>query len=321
MNILLYILLGALALALLLILMSVIFSLVLIFTSFTRAKNADEAVKLSKEYIRSTLGEEKYLPISEGDAWLAEHKFEEHYITSRDGLRLCAHIYRNEKPMGRTAVLVHGYRSLPYFDFCGIMKFYYDNGFDIVLPFHRTHGKSEGRFITFGKLERYDIVDWVKYANSLLGEQPTLINGISMGCTTTLLAAALSDMPENIRFVIADCGYITPRAIFTDVLRSRFHLPSFPIIPIASVLCKWICGFGFDDFSTLDAVRSLPCPALFIHGEADDFVYIYNTRQNYDACTSDKTLITVPGAGHGLAYINDRERLGGEMRGVIERYF
>ena len=44
-------------------------------------------------------------------------------------------------------------------------------------------------------------------------------------------------------------------------------------------------------------------PIIFIHGEADDFVPCHMSIRSYEACTAPKTILTVPGAGHGLAYL------------------
>ena len=36
-----------------------------------------------------------------------------------------------------------------------------------------------------------------------------LLCGISMGCATTLMAAGL-DLPDNVKGIIADCGFTSP---------------------------------------------------------------------------------------------------------------
>ena len=48
-------------------------------------------------------------------------------------------------------------------------------------------------------------------------------------------------------------------------------------------------------------------PVIFFHGEADDFVPCYMSRENFDACPTRKMLVTIPGAGHGLSYPADKE--------------
>lgn len=257
----------------------------------------------------------------EGFCWAGTAPCEEWFLTSRDGLRLRARYYPAEVPCGRLAVLVHGYHSSGQNDFSGIFTFYHSRGFDILLPDQRTHGKSEGKYITFGARERYDIVDWVKLAVERKGPQSILLSGISMGCTTALLAAAEPDMPP-LRYVTADCGYTCPFSIFGDVLKAWYHLPAFPFLPIADRVCGLIAGFRFADFDTREAVKHLSCLVTFVHGEADDFVNICNSRENFAACTApQKELITVPGAGHGLSYVLDQPRIDDALERAIREYF
>jgi len=64
---------------------------------------------------------------------------------------------------------------------------------------------------------------------------------------------------------------------------------------------------GFD-YSTLDALKANSVPILFIHGAQDQFVPVDMTYQNYIACTAPKRLLIVPGAGHGVSYLVERNR-------------
>ena len=48
-------------------------------------------------------------------------------------------------------------------------------------------------------------------------------------------------------------------------------------------------------------------PVFFIHGTDDDFVPVEMTYENYKACASEKRLLIVPGAGHGMSYVLDKE--------------
>ena len=70
--------------------------------------------------------------------------------------------------------------------------------------------------------------------------------------------------------------------------------------------CRVREGFGFSDYSTIDAMtQNKDVPILFIHGDADDFVPWRMSLENYLACQAPKELWIVPGAGHGLAYVVD----------------
>jgi fermentation-respiration switch protein FrsA (DUF1100 family) len=181
--------------------------------------------------------------------------------------------------------------------------------------------ESEGKYITFGAFERYDIVDWCKYIDNFTNNTcEFILSGVSMGATTVLLAAAEPDMIK-LNYITADCGFTSPRRIFTDVFKQWYHLPPFPILNFASVICKKLAKFSFDEFTTLEAVKKLKAPVTFIHGEADAFVIPQNSRDAFDACTVEKQLITVEGAEHGLAYIKDREKVEKELSRIFNNYF
>lgn len=287
---------------------------------FKRVKDAEASIEKGIRHIESGGGNGS--AIRAGREWMLSQNVEHHYIISRDGLRLHGIFIPNkDEQFNRVAVLVHGYQGAPSFDFSAVAKFYFDNGFSLFLPDQRTHGESEGEYITFGSFERYDIVDWCKYIDNYTENKcEFILSGVSMGATTVLLAAAEPDMIK-LNYITADCGFTDPQRIFTDVFRQWYHLPSFPILNIARVICRDSAKFDFNEFSTLDAVKELPAPVTFIHGEADTFVIPQNSLDNYAACTGIKNIITVPGAAHGLSYIVEPELIEKELSSIFNNYF
>ena len=202
---------------------------------------------------------------------------------------------------------MHGYRAGGLTDFAGLYRFYHEQGYDLLVPFERSHGPSEGRYICFGVKERFDCRDWAEYAVRLAGEDCNLyLSGISMGCATVLMAAGLP-LPANVRAIIADCGFTSPKEILKTVLNRDYHLPAFPLMNLTELLTKWRAGFGYSDASTLDAMRNCRIPVLFIHGEKDTFVPVQMTLDNYMACSAPKELLIVPGAAHAAASLQDPE--------------
>jgi len=136
-------------------------------------------------------------------------------------------------------------------------------------------------------------------------EAPILLTGISMGATTVLMSAG-TPYDANVRGIIADCGFTSPWEIIASVVRGR-GLPIFPFVPLMSMWARIFAGFGFREYSTLEAVRRLQLPIFLAHGEADRFVPCHMTEKVYEACgSSDKTLLLVPDARHGAAYLVDR---------------
>ena len=63
----------------------------------------------------------------------------------------------------------HGYTSEGLNDYTSIAKFYLNQGFSLMVVDERAHGKSEGTYIGFGCLDRYDALQWMEYVVERLG--------------------------------------------------------------------------------------------------------------------------------------------------------
>ena len=262
----------------------------------------------------------KYAEVFAGScAALEKTPSEKVEIISRDGLKLRGEYFAN--PEGRGTVLMfHGFRSSPHADMAPIFGFYYSLGFSLLLPCQRAHCASEGRYITYSVKERYDCADWAKYINERFGSDlPMVLDGVSMGAST-VLASVSAGLPENVRCIVADCGFTSPAGIFKYVIKAYMHLPKFPLYYLFTAACKVFCGFSAKDYNTEEILKSCALPVLFVHGEDDPLVPCEMSRRNYEACASEKLLVTVPGAGHGESYLLDRERCEKARAEFIDRY-
>ena len=66
--------------------------------------------------------------------------------------------------------------------------------------------------------------------------------------------------------------------------------------------------FDLDETSAEEAIKECKVPAIFIHGEDDDFVPPEMSRKVYESCPTKKVFVTVPGAAHGTSYIVNPQR-------------
>ena len=126
-----------------------------------------------------------------------------------------------------------------------------------------------------------------------------------MGASTVLMAGGC-DLPPNVIGILADCGFTSARAIIRDIM-GRLHLPAGLLYPLIRLGARIFGGFRLEETSAIEMVKRCRVPVIFFHGEDDDFVPCYMSRENYEACPSRKKLVTVPNAGHGLSYPVDRE--------------
>lgn len=256
--------------------------------------------------------------VSAGHAFYDSLPKEDVWITSFDGLKLHGTLIRNGDGK-KLLIQAHGFRSSAKGSFAGSLRYFYGQGFTILLIDHRAHGQSEGKYITYGVLERVDLRDWVFCALEMLGEDIQIVlDGISMGATTVLMAGAL-DLPENVRGLIADSGFTSPYDIFVEVLARTFHAKPFPILPLCGLMAEMKANFGFKDATTLEAMAENEIPVLFVHGEEDDFVPIEMSEANFEACKGEKYFVRVPGAKHGCGYLVDRENCEQAMTAFFEK--
>lgn len=128
-----------------------------------------------------------------------------------------------------------------------------------------------------------------------------------MGATTVLMAAG-GPLPENVRGIMADCGFSSPWEIMAAVAKHRAHLPAFPMLYLVNFWCRLLAGFDGKEGSTVQAMARNRLPVFFAHGQADNFVPWAMTQAAYDAADCEKELLLVPGAGHGRSYLVDQER-------------
>lgn len=228
-------------------------------------------------------------------------------ITGRDGEKLVGHWFACEQPK-RIVIAMHGWRSTWAGNFSFIADFLHRNGCSVLYAEQRGQGDSGGKYITFGAMERYDCLDWVDWVNRTAGTHlPVYLAGISMGATTVLLAAGL-EPPENVRGIIADCGFTSIHAIWKHVADQNLRIPYSLRSRAANALCKKKIQLGTKDCSTVAAMRDNHIPVLFVHGTDDRFVPIEMTYENYQACAAPKQLLIVPGAGHGMSYLQETAR-------------
>ncbi len=241
-------------------------------------------------------------------AWMKEVKampHKEFCITSFDGLKLYGKYYEYS-PDAPIELMLHGYRGRAERDLCGGVQRCFELKRSAFIIDQRACGKSEGNIISFGINERRDCLSWVQFMVEHFGKDVKIIlTGISMGAATVMMASAM-ELPENVIGILADCGYTSAKEIIKKVIR-QMKLPANLLYPFVRLGARLYGKFDPDETSPIEAMKNCRVPAIFIHGEADDFVPCEMTKRNYAACVAKKMMMTVPNAGHGLSYIIDRE--------------
>ena len=218
-------------------------------------------------------------------------------ILSQDNLVLKAYFIGATEPTNYTVILCHGYRNSAL-SMAEYAAAYHQAGWNVLVPDHRAHGYSQGRYITMGWKEHQDLILW---ANSLIDQNPQeqiLLHGLSMGAATVMMAAGSPELPPNVVAAVEDCGYTSVTQELQDKVSHGLGLPSFPLVPVTSLLSRLQVGNFLGTVDCVDAVSRSKIPILFIHGENDSFVPFWMLEELYAAATCPKIKLVVPLAGH-----------------------
>lgn len=257
---------------------------------------------------------------AEGRKWLSEKQFQKVKIKSEDELRLVAHYLPSESISEVTVILLHGYGSTGL-DMGTFAKYYNEEwSFNVLMLDCRGYGDSQGLYTGFGWHDRRDIIKWINYLMERNGDKSKIIlHGVSMGAAAVLMTSG-EELPENVKFIIGDCGYSSVKDILAYQLNKKYKLPAFPILNITSLVCKMKAGYFIGEASAVKQVKKSKTPILFIHGTEDKFVPVYMTKELYEAAECPKELLLVEGAVHAEAYYTDKENYKNKIRSYIERY-
>lgn len=243
--------------------------------------------------------------------------YEKVTTTSRDGIKLVGRYY-HVKDDAPVSIIFHGYRSNIGTDCNGGYYLSVKNGYNVLVVYQRGHRESGGKTITFGVKERYDCLDWISYVNERFGEDtPILLMGLSMGAATVLMAAGL-ELPSNVKGVMADCGYSSPKEILQEVIK-QMKYPLRLTYFFVRMSARIFGHFDPEEASAVEALKNAKVPVLIIHGDDDRFVPSRMSRDNYEACASQKEILIVPGAGHGLSYCVDAKAYEKAVQEFIDK--
>ena len=276
--------------------------------------------KVSDEIPR--LEGKEYDPVREKmENWVKKARaadYREVSVKTADGLTLRGRFYEFEKG-APIELMLHGYRGTSERDLSGGIFRAFKLGHSVLTYDHRGSGRSDGHVITFGVKESRDAEIWVQYIIETIDKDAKiLLTGISMGAATVLMLSE-RELPANVSGVLADCGYTSAEAIIKDIMH-RMKLPVPLLYPFVVLGGMIFGGFNVGKATPIEAVKHSRLPILFFHGDADTFVPHAMSLENYEACTSDKHMVTVEGAGHGLCYPVDPEKYLAEMQDFLEPY-
>ena len=246
----------------------------------------------SKDIIYAEYNDEN---LNDAQKWLEEKSnYSDKYIESYDKLQL--HSYVVTQNSNKWAIVVHGYGGSGKL-MSDKSKYFYDMGYNVLIPDLRGHGKSEGDYIGMGWKDRLDIISWI---NFIIKENPNaeiVLHGTSMGAATVLMTSG-ENLPSNVKAIVADCAYTSAWDEFSYQLETYLKVPSYYILNVTNMVTKLKAGYSLKEASALECVKKATVPILYIHGDKDKFVPYSMMDKLYDATSSPKEKLTIDGGEH-----------------------
>ena len=218
-----------------------------------------------------------------------------------------------EGPRG-TVLVLHGINDRKD-TMTGVGKALAARGYRAVLVDLRAHGRSSGRWLTFGAVEAKDlsqVIDALEARGLVHGRVGVF--GPSFGGG---VAIQLAGRDQRVKAVVSVCGFTSMRDVTPGVVR-MYAPPPVKWLLLDSTIQRGITdagrvgGFDPDDASALDAIGRTRAQVLLIHGKRDQKIPPRHSERLHAAAADHSRLLLLDGEDHDSI-------LAGDAGGVVMR--
>ncbi|MFT7589864.1 MAG: alpha-beta hydrolase superfamily lysophospholipase [Limisphaerales bacterium] len=217
-----------------------------------------------------------------------------YFTTSFDNLKLDMALVETDSARG-TIILLHGVGNSKG-ALSAKAKWLHSIGFNALLVDQRAHGKSEGKYCTYGFHEQKDvsaIVDMLE-ANKVPG--PYGVWGISMGGSVATLSLASE---PRLSFGIIQSTFCNLNEIVADYQSKIFGFPMPYLANRGLSQAGKLADFDPKKVNPLELIKTISQPVFISHGDADEFIKFEYGEQLFNAVShTNKIFYAVPNAGH-----------------------
>ena len=238
---------------------------------------------------------------------------EDWQITSHDGLSLKAVFYPGTT--NKTMIWVHGYTSHAERESAFPGLFYHSMGYNVLIPYLRAHGPSEGKYISFGPMECMDICKWIDRVNERI-DGSILIHGLSMGGGIALDLATME--LKNVKCLLIDAPSYSISGFFDGV--AHYNVSKNPSKLSACLHERYRSVFSVDaaDHDRRENIRGGKYPLLLTAGsmEGQDEVLSLIKERN----PQPTTVLILPGCNHGNGMYKQTALYQNAIREFTEKY-
>lgn len=237
-------------------------------------------------------------------------------ISSKDNLKLKAIYYPNVNVSNVTVICIHGYTSHAEREWAFPGLFYLSLGYNVLIPYQRAHGLSEGKYISFGALEHIDMIDWVNKINEINPNGEIIIHGLSMGGGIVLDLSKIK--MENVKCLIADAPSVSIERFFKNVSKEVFKSNSDKIAFYAIERFKKEFGYDAGEFESVEIVANSQYPILLSAGSNEHLEKLFETIKRVNP--NETNIVILPDCNHGNGMYKQTKMYQDKIIEFINKY-
>ena len=246
-------------------------------------------------------------------AKIRELPHEDWEITSHDGLKLKAVFYPGTTD--KTMIWIHGYTSHAERESAFPGLFYHSMGYNVLIPYLRAHGPSEGKYISFGPLEAMDIKGWISRVNQRIPGS-ILLHGLSMGGGIALDLAIME--LENVKCILSDAPSYSIPGFFRGVAHANSKKHPEKLEAFLKERYRSVFSAEPDDYDRLEKIRSCKYPLLLSAGSMEEMEEIFSVICQRNP--KPTKLLILPGCNHGNGMYKQTEMYQSAIREFLAAY-
>lgn len=235
-------------------------------------------------------------------------------ITSHDGLKLQAIYYPGSSD--KTMIWVHGYTSHAERESAYPSLFYHSLGYNVLIPYLRTHGPSEGKYIAFGALEYKDMMLWIDKVNERHSDGSIVIHGLSMGAGV-VLDLADKEM-KNVKCLVSDAPVGDIAGSFRMICNQVFKRSGDRVHPFLLQRFQKEFGVNAEDFDRVKNISQGRYPLLLSAGSMENAEELLQTLQKNNP--AETTVLILEGCNHGNGMYKQTELYQGTIKAFLEKH-
>jgi len=224
-------------------------------------------------------------------------------IRASDGVELRAWLVRPLHPDGSCVAVLHGIGD-SRLGSAGFAPLFVAEGYTVLLPDSRAHGSSGGAIVTYGALEKYDVLQWADWMREQ-GCAKSYGLGESLGAAVLIEAAAIR---PAFQAIAAECSFADLPSMGQYRIARMSHLPDSLTALLSPIFVKGVLlytriryGVDLTQGSPVTSIARATVPVLLIHGLEDVSTPVEHSQRLARANPS-AVLWLVPGAGHVGAF-------------------